>query len=143
MRTDRVFVDTNILLSGLVFKGNESKVLDLAIEGTIRLVVPEVVIGEARTVLGEKFPRHTHVLDEFLSLVGYDPGSSPSEDDFLRARAALRDPGDVPVLAAVLACKPDFALTGDNDLLTPEVRAVFLLMTAREFLSSCRRNLGI
>ena len=44
MAPDRVFVDTNVLLSGLIFDGNESRLLRLAIEGEIRLVIAEVVL---------------------------------------------------------------------------------------------------
>ena len=48
----RVFVDTNVLLSGIFFEGNESKVLDLV---EFDLVTSEDVVDELRQVVRKKF----------------------------------------------------------------------------------------
>ena len=62
-----VLIDTNILVSGLVFlKGNEHRILKLAEEKAITLVLPEFVLKEARAVLGRRFPGHEIFLDTFL-----------------------------------------------------------------------------
>jgi len=43
----RALLDTNILISGLFFlKGNEHKILELAEEGEIVLILPESVLRE-------------------------------------------------------------------------------------------------
>ena len=47
----RVFVDTNILLSGIFFKGNEAEVLDLV---EIELLTCEDVVDELRKVVKRK-----------------------------------------------------------------------------------------
>ena len=48
MRRPRVLLDTNVLISGLVFpKGNEHRILALAEEESITLVLPEPVLIEA------------------------------------------------------------------------------------------------
>jgi predicted nucleic acid-binding protein len=44
----KVFVDTNILLSGIFFEGNESSILDLI---ELDLVTSEDVVFELRKVL--------------------------------------------------------------------------------------------
>jgi len=50
----RVLVDTDILVSGLVFtKGNEHQVLQLAEDEKITLVTPEIVMVEAEEALRE------------------------------------------------------------------------------------------
>ena len=62
-----VLIDTNILVSGLVFtKGNEHKILRLAEGKEITLVLPEFVLKEARTVLSHRFPGHEILLDVFV-----------------------------------------------------------------------------
>ncbi|MBS7622766.1 hypothetical protein KEJ39_03720 [Candidatus Bathyarchaeota archaeon] len=49
-------IDTNILISGLVFlKGNEHEILKLAEERKIVLVHPEFVLEEGRSVLPRSF----------------------------------------------------------------------------------------
>lgn len=135
MATDRVFPDTNVLLSGLVFSGNESKLLELAVAGEIRLVISDVVLAEARAVLREKFPKHEGVLDEFLRLVEYESVPAPDVVAVDKAKSVLRDPNDAPILASILLSAPDVALTGDKDLLTGEVRAFFPILTCSEYLN--------
>ena len=62
-----VLVDTNILVSGQVFlEGNEHRILKLAEDKAITLVLPEFVLKEARAVLGRRFPGHGIFLDAFL-----------------------------------------------------------------------------
>lgn len=132
---DRVFVDTNVLLSGLIFKGNESRLLEMAMHGEIRLVVAEVVIAESRRVLQAKFPDYAHVLDEFLSLLDYELAPVPDEKSVAEAKGLLRDPFDAPILAAAIAVKPDLILSGDKDLLTPEIAGRFNIKRCAEYLA--------
>lgn len=134
MRPERIFVDTNVLLSGLIFRGNEARVLELAIRGRIRLVLSRVVLQEAQDVLLAKFPGHVHVLDAFLDLVEYELAADPSLESLSRASNLVRDPDDAPILAAIFEAKPDHALTGDKDLLTDAVRAVAPVKTCGEYL---------
>jgi predicted nucleic acid-binding protein len=44
MNTPRVLIDTNILLSGLIWNGNESHLLEMSVDGEICLLIPEFVI---------------------------------------------------------------------------------------------------
>ena len=129
MRTDRVFVDTNVLLSGLIFDGNESKLLELAVSGEIRLVLADAVLEEAHAVLESKFPNHADVLQRFLSLVRCERVEMPDDAQIESARSMSRDPGDSHIIASIVLCHPDCVVTGDKDLLTKD---------ARETLGSCR-----
>ena len=51
----RVFIDTNTLVSGLLFAGNEAKLLNLALDEKIKLVMSEQVVEETKRTLVEKF----------------------------------------------------------------------------------------
>lgn len=138
MPPESVFVDTNVLLSGLMFRGNEARVLELAVRGRVRLVVSQLVLREARDVLQAKFSNHVRVLDAYLDLVEYELVEDPTPEFMSRASSLLRDPGDAPILAAILDSKPDRALTGDKDLLTDAVRAVAPMQTCAEYLGARR-----
>jgi predicted nucleic acid-binding protein len=62
-----VLIDTNILVSGLVFlEGNEHRILKFAEDKAIVLVLPEFVLEETRAVLGLRFPGHEIFLETFL-----------------------------------------------------------------------------
>ena len=49
----KVFVDTNILLSGIFFEGNESSILDFV---ELNLITSEDAVAELRRVVRETFP---------------------------------------------------------------------------------------
>ena len=68
----RVFLDTNILVSGMVFAGNERKLLDAIIDGKLGLVLSADVIDEANAVLERKFPKHAVLFPLFLRLVKHE-----------------------------------------------------------------------
>jgi putative PIN family toxin of toxin-antitoxin system len=116
MRT--VLIDTNILISGLVFTtGNEHRILKLAENKAITLLLPEFVLEEARTVLDRQFPGHGMLLDAFLRRVHYSTVSATEIDrEVSRRQGAVRDTKDAAVLASVLLKKPNFAVTGDKTL---------------------------
>jgi len=110
-----VLIDINILISGLVFlKGNEHRILKLAEDKAIALVLPEFVLEETRAVLGRRFPGHEALLDAFLSRAECAVLASKQ----IEQRASLyerkvRDTKDAPLLASVVVAKPDFTVTGD------------------------------
>jgi putative PIN family toxin of toxin-antitoxin system len=135
MRPDRVFVDTNVLVSGIAFRGNEYDLLMLAKAGQVRLVLAEAVVLEARRIAAWKFPVRQAFLEDYLVSVKYESVPRPDELAVRRAGMLVRDPKDAPILASILASKPDIALTGDKDLLTDEVKAVAPTCRCAEYLA--------
>jgi putative PIN family toxin of toxin-antitoxin system len=121
-----VLIDTNILVSGLVFaKGNEHEVLKLAEEEEITLILPELVLEEARRVLASKFRGYEGLLDIFLSRVEYRRVEwIEIEEATPTAVRLVRDRKDAAVTASVIVSKPRFFITGDEGL--------------REDLAACR-----
>ncbi len=116
----RVVVDTNTLVSGLLWRGNPSRVLDAVLDNRFELCITEELLDELSAVL--RRPRLARVVTER----GLDPDWSCK---FLRDRAlllspaeqldapALRDPKDLPVLAAAISGAAELIITGDKDLL--------------------------
>ena len=118
MPEPRVLLDTNILISGLVFSGgNEHRILKMAEGGEITLVLPEFVREEAERVLAERFSGYEALLNVFLSKINYIHVRWNEFEGLLpRYEGRVRDEKDTPVLAAIIASRPDFAVTGDVDL---------------------------
>ena len=113
-----VLMDTNILVSGLVFRrGNEHKLLQLVEDGALSLVLPDYVVAEAKRVLAAKFPGFEGLLDVYLAHVGARVVFW-EETRLLVSASSLkvRDVKDAVVLASVLAVDPDFFVTGDVEL---------------------------
>lgn len=113
-----VLLDTNILISGLVFSGgNEHRILKLAEDEEITLVLPEFVIQETERVLAERFAGYEALLDVFLSNISYILVRWDEFEQILpQYEGQVRDEKDAPILASIIAGRPDFAVTGDRDL---------------------------
>lgn len=136
---DTIFIDTNVLLSGLIFKGNESRVLDMCARGDVRLMLAQTVIDESRKVLAAKFPAHVRVLDDFLAVVQHDLVDYPKAETVELAVKLVRDPSDAPILASIIEANPDVALSGDRDLLTDELATRYRICNCADYL---RRHKG-
>lgn len=114
----RVLLDTNVIVSGLVFiQGNEHRVLRIAEKKQIILVLPEFVLQEARSVFAERFAGHEVLLDSFLSRTDYTVVPWSDIEPLIPShKAKVRDWKDAPILVSVLLAKPDCAVTGDRTL---------------------------
>ncbi len=51
----RVVLDTNVIVSGLNFPGNERLVLELALRGRFQMYLSPFILEEVEGVLGSKF----------------------------------------------------------------------------------------
>ena len=115
----RIVVDTNVLLSGLIWRGAPHELIVHARTGAISLISSPALIAELAGVLArDKFRT-------ILSRSGTDP-----QDLLGRVRLLLeivepprlstpvsRDPDDDEVLAVAAASQPDLIVSGDEDLL--------------------------
>ena len=136
-----VVLDTNVLVSGLAFPGGAPGRLVTAWRaGAFSLALSDFLLAELARILPVVSAR-----------AGFTPGDVRDFVDLLRALAAivepdaqslaqaqasgLRDPNDVPVLAALIAAGADCLVTGDKDLLA--LAAHYPILTPAEF---CARH---
>jgi putative PIN family toxin of toxin-antitoxin system len=116
----RIFLDTNVLVSGLTTRGLCNELLEVIfIEH--ELLIAEVVLEELRRVLSQKFSVPAPVIKGFEEVLKHQgvivsPGNSPAG----RWVAYLDDPDDVPVLACAIGGKAEAFVTGDQALLSLE-----------------------
>jgi putative PIN family toxin of toxin-antitoxin system len=140
----RVFLDTNILLSGIFFEGNESRVLDLV---ELDLITSEDVVNELHAVVRKKLKylkeRTLEIAlaetEKALSDIVIIPRSKYSHK-IKEAEKLIRHKKDVPILAAVLYAKPDYFLTGDGHFDEDRIKDKISVMNAKEFLAVIRNK---
>jgi len=114
----RVSLDTNTLVSGMVFAGNERKLLDAIIDEKLELVLSAAVIDEVNAVLERKFPKHAVLFPLFLRLVKHEKISKSAYKGSEKLYAKLTgDEADAPILAAAATSRVDYLVTGDKKLL--------------------------
>ncbi|MBM4249461.1 MAG: putative toxin-antitoxin system toxin component, PIN family [Euryarchaeota archaeon] len=113
----RVFIDSNILISALVFDRNELDVLTHVLRKGHQLVTSNHIHEEVFRVMLEKLPEHAKLVDEFIRISGMEIVPGAKYLNMLDQFDIVRDRKDRHVLAAAVAAKCEMIITGDNDLL--------------------------
>jgi putative PIN family toxin of toxin-antitoxin system len=111
----RVVLDTNVLISGILFGGKPRKILEIAIRGDIRLCLSEPILEELRGVLQRsKFDYSPEMIQSILTeLTGIADFVNPSET----LNVILEDPEDNRILECAVEAKANYIISGDLHLL--------------------------
>jgi len=118
----RVALDTNILISGLFFKGNERELLVAGLTGKYILVMSKDIIEEARTIVERKFLDSEDIDHAMLFLADIESASEFHNETYTQnqrehANHFIRDPKDSVHVAFILTAEPDIFVSGDGDFL--------------------------
>ena len=117
----KVFVDTNILVSAILFP--KSKVADSfsIVLKEHSLVICQYSIEELEEVFRNKFPEKYENLQKFLDELAYELVSVPKNIDYSKY-PNIRDKNDLPILVSAILSKSDILLTGDKDFEDIEIK---------------------
>ena len=133
----RVVADTNIVVSGLMWRGNPRRILDAARAGEIQLLTTVALLAELEDVLErEKFAvrlASAAVTPRDLVL-GYAALASviePVEID----PVVLADPDDDAVIACAVASHSEVIVSGDSHLLDLHQYRGIRILTAAELIA--------
>lgn len=113
-RKPRIVIDTNVLISALVFGGRPRLVTDLVGEALVVAVTSEEIMTEFRRIIVARFPEFSQ--------------NGAQLEQLLRKYArwvklgsvnvtVCRDPDDNKVIETALIGMADYIVSGDNDLL--------------------------
>ena len=127
----RLILDTNVIVSGLLFGGVPQKILKLAITGRVEVATSPDLLEELERVLLYKFPQARKAVRGSLeALQAITLLFIPSQ----RVDAAADDPDDNRVLECALAAKADLIVSGDKHLLHLKQFRNIPLLSPQEFL---------
>ena len=116
----RLVLDTNIVVSGLIWGGVPRQLLDLGVDSQVTLFTSSVLLDELADVLGRgKFTAmlaSQQITPAFL-MQRYGMLAKLVRPEPI-ARTVPNDADDDAVLAAALAAQADIIATGDSSLLT-------------------------
>lgn len=133
----RVVLDTNVIISGLLWRGAPRQVITAARDAQIELFSSVELLDELEEVLQRpklaarlaqigKTP--AELVDEYLALAVII-AAAPLADP------VSADPDDDAVLACALAARAEAIVSGDDDLLTLQVFQTIPILTASAFLA--------
>lgn len=118
----RIVIDTNILVSAILTpEGNPAKILRLALQGKLNLIISPSILEEIRKVL--RYPKLVKLmkknmitleevytfLDKMSKIAVITPGK-------LDIEAIPDDPSDNMVLSCAVEGEADFIISGDHHL---------------------------
>jgi putative PIN family toxin of toxin-antitoxin system len=111
----RVVLDTNVLISALLFKGELSRIVGLWQKGKIVPVISKETFDELRTVL--EYPKFSLSRGEIRSLIEHEilPFFKVVNVS-KRVKGACRDPGDDKFISCAISANAYCIVTGDKDL---------------------------
>jgi len=118
-RSIKAFLDSNTIISGLLFQGNEATLLELGRVKAVKLLTNDYVIEETRRVLAREEFRLTE--SEIAELIRYIHEcltiiSNPSKETIRDNINLLRDKKDIPVALGAIESNSDYLITGDKEL---------------------------
>ncbi len=126
------FLDSNVIISGLLWKGKERRILELAESGRIELLTSEYVLKEVERVLGDKFDFSARDVSGMIETVSRLCSVTTLRSGDLGISWGLTDKKDAPIVAAAIA-SASVLVTGDKRLAL-EAKKHVRVMTPAELL---------
>ena len=136
----RVVADTNIVVSGLMWRGNSRRILDAARTGDIHLLTTVALLAELEDVLGrEKFAARlaSAAVTPRELVLWYAALASVIEPAEIEP-VVLADPDDDAVIACAVAAHCEVIVSGDSDLLVLKQHQGIRIVTAAELVAEIR-----
>ena len=138
----KLVVDINVLVSGSLWWGNPSRLVDALLDGSATLCASAPVMAEFEEVIQrEKFQKRLEQRGQSAQEIisRFRAAALIVEGPAIPVPSALRDPDDIHVLACAAGTGANAIVTGDNDLLSLETFEGIPILTVRQAL----KKLGI
>jgi putative PIN family toxin of toxin-antitoxin system len=129
----RVVLDTNVLISAVVYGGIPREILQAAIAGTITLSISDALIQELQGVLQRpQFSLSIHFVQNTVAeLTAVADWVMPQKHHSV----IETDPSDNLVIDCAIAAEADYLVTGDNHLLRLGRYGNVQIITPQNFVS--------
>ena len=128
----RIMLDTNVLVSALLFPGQKMNTLMEKVTTDYQLVLSSYIVDELFDVTHRKFPDKVETVDTLLSQLPYELVYTPKQ--LKPGLFEIRDLRDYPILYSAITEDVDVFITGDDDFSEVDVDKPEIL-TPTEFLN--------
>jgi len=141
MKRHRIVLDTNVLISAVLFGGPPRQVLELVISGTVDCSLSIPILDEIRQVLyrpkfGFSPEQSFQLLDELHAVCGV---INPT----VRLNVVTSDPDDNMVLECALESGASFVVSGDRHLLDLVEFHGIQIVTPADYLKRIEEKKGL
>ena len=114
MANHRVVLDTNVLISAILFGGKPKLVLDEVIAGRIDCFLSSEILEELNTVLQR--PKFGFTPSQCLNIIDELHRACEIIKPSSELSVQITDPDDKIILACAADANADYIITGDSDL---------------------------
>jgi putative PIN family toxin of toxin-antitoxin system len=121
-------IDTNVLLSALVFGSKRMAHLIEKVAEEHTMVLCSYIIDEFRDVVTRKSPKYSHVVDELFAKLTFEMAYTPKWNENM---PDIRDEKDKPILAAAIVADVDIIVSGDEDFFGVDMERPEILSPAK------------
>ena len=135
----QVVLDTNVIISGLIFFGPPRLILKHVIEGDIILCISEEIIDEVKGVLEEKKFNYTPEITAIIrrELISISQLIYPRK----KLKIIEKDPKDNMVLECALEGQVNYIVSGDTHLLELKRFQDITIVKPSDFIKILKRQL--
>jgi len=126
----KLFIDTNVLISAIVFDKKELELIIRCVDDSDNLYISEHIFEEAMRVFLKKFPEHVDSFKKFIEISNIKIIKKKYYEKSIKQFHDIRDKYDAHVVAAAQAKKCDFIITGDKDILNYNLPKIKILKSS-------------
>jgi putative PIN family toxin of toxin-antitoxin system len=126
----RVVLDTNVLISGIIFGGKPDAILRMASRDQFTLILSEEILSELEEVLAEKFNWSPAKIASVFEDIGKSAEMTLPE----MVLTGCADPDDNRILEAAVEGCADCIVSGDKHLLRMKTFRGIEILTVSDFL---------
>jgi len=128
----KVVIDTNVYVSGILWNGNESKIVDMCVDGILENHTSIDILLEVERVLSYgKFKLTNEEADKLLKIYFSFSRLIAVKN---RSDVKSRDPADNNILECAIASEVDYIISGDQDLLVMKEVEGIKIISSIDFL---------
>ena len=133
----RVVLDTNVFISAIFWRGSPHKIVEMALNGRIKVMTSVDILAELQEVMKNKFNASDEFIqDQLNAIMTYAELTSPNK----KVRAVNADPDDNKILECALSSNADFIVSGDSHLTTLNEYNGIEILSPKEFCEFINKN---
>lgn len=126
----RILIDTNILISAIVFDKKELELIIRSVSEGDRIYISDHIMEEAYRVFMKKFPEYVEIFEKFISISEIKIIKKKIYKKEISKIKNIRDKYDAHIIACAKQLKCDYIISGDKDLLDYNQNKIRILKTS-------------
>lgn len=126
----KIFIDTNILISAIVFDKKELELLIRCAIEADEVYISEHIMKEATRVFMKKFPEYLEIFKKFIEISDIKIINKKRYEKKINKFSNIRDQYDMHVIACAEASKCKIIITGDKDILTYKHKTIKIMKSS-------------